>query len=268
MQRRFPRSTRSSPRGRCRAGRSSAGADLLAQHPLAVRPHRRAVAARPGAEGRGQGYDWRAHFEDFQYTEQGQPNRARPVTTASTRMALKTPAMRSRLSGDPADRDAVARMLELLDRYHGQATGIFTCDEHLAGRTPRREPSCAPWSRRCFRWSAAGRLGRAGAGRPAGALAYNALPATFTPECGRTSTTSRRTRSSARSRGATSGQQRARFEPLSGWSRTSAAAPPTCTRAGRNSRRTSGCAPRRRTGGHGVRAKHGADQGSRCCRRD
>ena len=27
-------------------------------------------------------------------------------------------------------------MLDQLDRYHGQATGIFTCDEHLAGRSP------------------------------------------------------------------------------------------------------------------------------------
>ena len=37
-------------------------------------------------------------------------------------------------------------MLDLLDRYHGQATGIFTGDEHLAGRSRSREPSSAPSS--------------------------------------------------------------------------------------------------------------------------
>ena len=28
--------------------------------------------------------------------------------------------------------------MEVLDKYHGQASGIFSCDEHLAGLMPSR----------------------------------------------------------------------------------------------------------------------------------
>jgi hypothetical protein len=51
-------------------------------------------------------------------------------------MAIKYGGVRSRLKGEEAYRDAPARMLAILDRYHGQANGLFSCDEHLAGRMP------------------------------------------------------------------------------------------------------------------------------------
>src|SRR5262249_49879805 len=37
---------------------------------------------------------------------------------------------------DDQDRAFPRRMLEILDRFHGQATGIFSCDECLAGTSP------------------------------------------------------------------------------------------------------------------------------------
>jgi len=86
---------------------------------------------------RAQGFDWQHHFDHFPYYDKCRreecdlrshgPNNA---------MAIKTPAVWYRQSGDEADREAVARMISTLDRFHGQATGMFTCDEHLAGRSP------------------------------------------------------------------------------------------------------------------------------------
>ncbi len=51
-------------------------------------------------------------------------------------MALKYGGARWRLTGDEADKQAPYRMLATLDKYHGQANGLFSCDEHLAGRMP------------------------------------------------------------------------------------------------------------------------------------
>ena len=51
-------------------------------------------------------------------------------------MALKAGGLSWRLTRAEADRTFPARMLELLDRYHGQANGIFSCDEHYAGLDP------------------------------------------------------------------------------------------------------------------------------------
>src|SRR5262249_19142631 len=83
-----------------------------------------------------QSHDWRAQFDDFRFTAKTQGKFDLDTHGVNTGMALKYGGVRYRLTGDARDRGAVFRMLELLDRYHGQATGIFTCDEHLAGRSP------------------------------------------------------------------------------------------------------------------------------------
>jgi hypothetical protein len=128
-----------------------------------------------------QAYDWRAHFEHFEekYSEKttqfGLDNHG-----VNNGMALKFGAMRWRLTGDEADRNLGLLMLEKLDRFHGQPTGMFTCDEHYAGRSPSQgtelctvveamhslELLCAATSDPQY----ADRLER---------LAFNALPATF-----------------------------------------------------------------------------------------
>ncbi len=51
-------------------------------------------------------------------------------------MAIKTPGVWFRQSGDPRDRDAVWRIISVLDAFHGQANGVFSGDEHLAGLNP------------------------------------------------------------------------------------------------------------------------------------
>jgi DUF1680 family protein len=92
---------------------------------------------RLGEKLREQGFDWRAHFERFPYRERSLPEECDLSSHGpNNAMAVKTPAVWYRQSGDPSDREATKRMIAELDRYHGQATGMFTCDEHLAGLNP------------------------------------------------------------------------------------------------------------------------------------
>lgn len=51
-------------------------------------------------------------------------------------MALTSAAVWWQLTGERGDRDALYRMFEMLDRYHGQPSGIFASDEHYAGPRP------------------------------------------------------------------------------------------------------------------------------------
>ncbi len=71
-------------------------------------------------------------------------------------------------------------MLELLDRYHGQATGIFTCDEHLAGKSPAQGTELCTVVEAMYSLEVlASILGDYRLGDRLEQLAFNALPATF-----------------------------------------------------------------------------------------
>ena len=83
-----------------------------------------------------EGYDWRKHFEKFPFTDKTTGKEGQISHGVNTGMALKQPGVWFRQSNDPGDRAAVFQALKTLDKYHGQATGMFTCDEHLAGRNP------------------------------------------------------------------------------------------------------------------------------------
>ncbi len=98
-------------------------------------------------------------------------------------MATKASALSWRLDQRPADRAFATTMIELLDRHHGQVTGMFTGDECLSGRNPLQGTElCAVVE---FMYSLeqlyavfgtplfADRLER---------VAYNALPATLAPD--------------------------------------------------------------------------------------
>jgi DUF1680 family protein len=127
-----------------------------------------------------QSHDWRAQFDDFQFTGKTRGKFELDTHGVNTGMALKYGGVRYRLTGDPKDKDAVFRMLDLLDRYHGQATGIFTCDEHLAGRSPSQGTELCTVVEAMYSLEVlVGVLGNGRLGDRLEKLAFNALPATF-----------------------------------------------------------------------------------------
>jgi hypothetical protein len=69
-------------------------------------------------------------------------------------MAIKQPGVWLRQSNDPADRETALQISATLDRFDGQATGVFSGDEHLAGRSPAQGTElCAVVEYICSRWN-------------------------------------------------------------------------------------------------------------------
>jgi DUF1680 family protein len=131
-----------------------------------------------------QGFDWRAHFTDFPHTGKTRREECTLIThVVNNAMAIKQPGVWYRQSGDTGDRQAVFQIVEALDTYHGQATGVFTGDEHLAGKSPSQGTElCAVVE---YLFSLETLLSIIGDPRLADRLeriAFNALPATFRPD--------------------------------------------------------------------------------------
>ena len=127
-----------------------------------------------------QSHDWRAQFEDFKFTGKTLSKFELDTHGVNTGMALKYGGIRYLLSGDPRDKNAVFPMLDLLDKYHGQATGIFTCDEHLAGRSPSQGTELCTVVEAMYSLEVLSAVtGDARLGDRLEKLAFNALPATF-----------------------------------------------------------------------------------------
>ncbi len=127
-----------------------------------------------------QSQDWRALYENFPYKDKAQEKKTLENHGVNTAMALKYGSVRHRLTGDAKDKTAVFSMLESLDRYHGQPTGIFTCDEHLAGRSPSQGTELCTVVEAMYSLEvSAAIIGDARLGDRLEMLAFNALPATF-----------------------------------------------------------------------------------------
>lgn len=82
-----------------------------------------------------QGYNWPRHFADF-------PMREKTVEWnfqghgVNNAMGLKVPALLYRLTGQKVFQKLALSAPETLDRYHGEANGLFSADECLAGKSP------------------------------------------------------------------------------------------------------------------------------------
>ena len=144
-----------------------------------------------------QGYDWWGSYRDFAYTgrigkEQLEAfrkaaeahNRREDQTLAchvvNNAMAVKSTDVWLRQAGGPA---AYPLVIGTLDRYHGQATGVFSGDEHLATTNPSQGTELCAVVEYMFSLEVLLAIW----GDPALAdrlesIAYNALPATFTPD--------------------------------------------------------------------------------------
>lgn len=128
-----------------------------------------------------QSYDWRRHFEDFRRWEKksegyiGLDNHG-----VNNAMGLKFGVVRSLTTRDPGDADSARMMLGVLDRFHGQATGAFSCDEHYAGRSPSQGTELCTVAEEMYSLELAeGIRADASLGDRLEKLAFNAFPATF-----------------------------------------------------------------------------------------
>ena len=132
----------------------------------------------------GQGYDWRAHFADFQYREKMAKEACNQTThVVNNAMAVKQPGVWYRQSGDEGDCASVFRILEALDMYHGQATGVFMGDEHYAGKSPSQGTELCAVVEYLFSLEVLiGILGEPALADRLERIAFNALPATFKPD--------------------------------------------------------------------------------------
>jgi hypothetical protein len=110
-----------------------------------------------------QGYDWKSHFDDFFYIHFKKYKRLQLIYSMHTdfpeemeqielgnkyrrldlrshvvnnAMGIKSSTIWSRQSGLDSDIKAIFKAIHTLDKYHGQATGMFSGDEHLAGKSP------------------------------------------------------------------------------------------------------------------------------------
>lgn len=128
------------------------------------------------------GYDWTDHFHDFRYKRKQIADPTLETHVVNNAMGLKAPAVRYRYTSSDTHRRAVSDGLGALNRFHGQATGLFTGDEHLSGKNPSQGTElCAVVEFMHSLEYLASVLGDAVFGDQLERIAYNALPATLTP---------------------------------------------------------------------------------------
>ena len=130
----------------------------------------------------GQGYNWSKHFDNLPIKDKS-PGWNWEGHVVNNAMGIKAPALLWRLTGMDDFKKMAPRALETMDRYHGEANGLFSGDECLAGRSPSQGTElCAIVE---FMFSLENDL--AALGDPLYAdrlekIAFNALPAAFTAD--------------------------------------------------------------------------------------
>jgi len=128
-------------------------------------------------KAQAQGYDWPAHFADFRYTEK-QPQWTLENHVVNHAMALKEPALHLPRDADGAE--TAKQWIAALDHYHGQAAGVFSGDESLAGLNPSQgTETCAVLEYLYSLELLLSAFGDAALGDRLERIAFNALPAPF-----------------------------------------------------------------------------------------
>lgn len=131
----------------------------------------------------GRGFDWIEHFSNFEYDGKQLENPQMSTHVVNNAMGIKAPAVHYRQREKKTAKQAVYDGIENLDRFHGQVTGLFTGDEHFSGKNPSQGTElCAVVEYMYSLEYLISVLGDATFGDRLERIAYNALPATFTPD--------------------------------------------------------------------------------------
>jgi len=130
------------------------------------------------------GHDWEAQFAGFRYTGKTAKTEGTLANHGvNNGMAMKAAAVWWLLTGEKKDREGLSQMLTALDRYHGQPNGIFSADEHYAGRDPSQGTElCAVVEAMFSLETDISILGDPSLGDRLEKIVYNALPGTLTPD--------------------------------------------------------------------------------------
>ena len=139
-----------------------------------------------------QSFDWKGHFEKFDFfgrVDSGEIRRrfhreaSLETHVVNNAMAMKTSAVWWQISRDESDKEIINHLLEVMDKYHGQANGVHSGDEHYAGLDPTQGTElCAVVEGMFSIEQLIAILGSPAYGDRLERITYNALPATFKPD--------------------------------------------------------------------------------------
>jgi hypothetical protein len=140
-----------------------------------------------------QGFNWQAQYADFKFTQpitpefiklkdgNGLGDLALSTHGVNNGQALKAAPVWSVISNNETDRRGIQQMLTALDKYHGLPNGMFSCDEHFAGRNPSQGSELCTVVETMFSLEQSlAIVGDAALGDRLERIAFNALPGTFT----------------------------------------------------------------------------------------
>jgi hypothetical protein len=135
-----------------------------------------------GRELHAQGFDWNAHFDNFQYPDRV-TNPGLGTHGVNNAMAMKASAVWWQISGEEADHRAIDQLLSVMDEHHLHPNGVHSADEHYAGLDPSQGTELCSVVESMFSMEMLlAALGDAAFGDRLERITYNALPATFTPD--------------------------------------------------------------------------------------
>ena len=85
-----------------------------------------------------QGFKWKDYYGGSEFPKNSVSSMNLMNHGVNNGMAIKSGGVWFRQSHNQSDAKSSYQRMKVLDQYHGQASGMFTCDEHLAGLMPSR----------------------------------------------------------------------------------------------------------------------------------
>lgn len=133
---------------------------------------------------RCQGFDWNSFFKQWPYQKPDKKGRWSQMShIVNNTMAVKAGVLLWRMTGSHEDLTFAQNMIDKLNEYHGMVTGVFTGDECLSGKSPVQGSELCSVAEYMYSLEHVLSIsGDAHWGDILEKIAFNALPATFSPD--------------------------------------------------------------------------------------